>query len=331
MNSSSSSVSTTDLNLIQLKLARYFLVPVYILGNFGNFANIALFSQRNIRGNIFCAWYFICLSLANLFVLNTGGLSRILSLLINFNLETTSIIFCKSRNYLIQTGAVIGRYFICLISIERWMVTSTNEMIRRMTSAQIALRLIVIGPCMIALFVIHVPIGFAISNERCFASLNDTYVLFFNIYNMTIITVPVIVITLFSILIFTNVRQSRHRVVPISITGSNVQAIYLTTKSAGQQRDIQFIRLALIQIFTFMLFTIGYGIYNVYDFGTSSIEKSSDRQAIEAFISGIAVNLNYVSVAAPFFSYTLASNKFRKDCIATFHRYGTLFMRCFGE
>ncbi|CAF2130164.1 unnamed protein product [Rotaria magnacalcarata] len=284
---SSSSVSTADLNLIQLNLARYFLVPIYILGNFENFANIALFSQPN------------------LLVLNTGGLSRILSLLINFNLETTSIIFCKSRYYLIQTGAVIERYFICLISIERWMVTSTNEMIRRMTSSKIALRLIVIGSCMIALFIIHVTIGFASSNNRCYASLNDTYALFFDIYNMVIITVPAIVITLFSILIFKHVRQSHHRIVPISITRSSAQVIYLTPNSASQQRDIQFIRLALIQILTFMLFTIDYGIYNAYDFGISSIKKSSDRQAIEAFIRGVTVNLNYASVAVPFFSYTL--------------------------
>ncbi|CAF2120741.1 unnamed protein product [Rotaria magnacalcarata] len=185
------------------------------------------------------------------------------------------------------------------------MVTSTNEMIRRMTSSKIALRLIVIGSCMIALFIIHVTIGFASSNNRCYASLNDTYALFFDIYNMVIITVPAIVITLFSILIFKHVRQSHHRIVPISITRSSAQVIYLTPNSASQQRDIQFIRLALIQILTFMLFTIDYGIYNAYDFGISSIKKSSDRQAIEAFIRGVTVNLNYASVAVPFFSYTL--------------------------
>ncbi|CAF3962769.1 unnamed protein product [Rotaria sp. Silwood1] len=328
---SSSIVSAIELNRIQVNLGRYLLAPTYILGNLGNSVNIALFSQRNLRLNNISAWYFISLSLANMLVLNTGGLTRILSLLINFNLETTSITFCKTRNYFIQVGAVIGRYFICLISIERWIATSINEKVRRLSSPQIARRLILIGPCIIALLIIHVPIGFQITNKRCYASLNEKYVLFFNIYNIMIITVPVIIMALFSILIFVNMRQSRRRVMPISSTKSNITMTFLSTNEAYKPRNTQFIRLALIQVVSFILFTIGYGIYNVYDFASSSIKKSSDRQVIEAFVSGVVVDFNYVSVAIPFFSYTLASIKFRKDCIATFRRYGTIIMRCFSQ
>ncbi|CAF4146386.1 unnamed protein product [Rotaria magnacalcarata] len=200
-----------------------------------------------------------------------------------------------------------------------------------MSSSRTAECLPVIGPSVIALFIVHILIEFQISNKRCYASLNEIYVLFFNVYSMMIIIVPVIVMTLFSILIFVNARRSHRRAIPSFSVRSNVQLTFITHNEAIQQRDTQFIRLALIQVFTFVIFAIGYGIYNAYDFLTSSMKKSSERQATEAFISRIAVNFNYVTAATPFFSYTLTMNKFRKDCIETFRRYYRIIVRCFGQ
>ncbi|CAF4476187.1 unnamed protein product [Rotaria socialis] len=200
-----------------------------------------------------------------------------------------------------------------------------------MISPQGTKYLTVIGSCIIALFIVHIPIGFQISNKRCYASFSEIYVIFFNIYSMMIITVPVILMTLFSILIFVNVRKSHHRIAPSSSVKSNAQLTFTTTNEVIQQRDIQFIRLALIQVFTFVIFAIGYGIYNAYDFLTSSMKKTFQRQATEAFISEIAVNFNYVTAATPFFSYTLASNKFRQDCIRTFRRYYRIILRYLGQ
>lgn len=135
---SSTLVLSTELNQIQMFITRYFLVPIYVFGNFGNIANIILFSKGTFRLNNVCVWYFIGVSISNLIGLNVGGLTRILSLLNNFTLESTSIIFHKFRNYLIQSTAIIGRYFLCLISIDRWMITSSNDSIRRMSSPRIA-------------------------------------------------------------------------------------------------------------------------------------------------------------------------------------------------
>lgn len=308
-SSSSSSTLPADLALVQLNLIRYVLVPTYIFGNLGNGINLILFSQRNIRSNNICAWYFICVSLANLFTFNTGCITRILSFLANFNLEITSIIFCKLRNYCIQSSAVLGRYFLCLISIERWMVTSKSERIRRMSTPKIAKRLIIIGVCTITIFNVHIPIGFQISNKRCYASLNPIYVLFFNIYNIIIIFVPFIIMTLCSLLILNSIRKSHRIVAPVSPAPVN---------EAFQQRESQFIRLALIQSFSFIIFAIGYGIYNAYDFATSSIQKSSDRLAIEAFVSGVVVNCNYISSAVRSETSSKYSDSYN-SCFFRFH------------
>jgi hypothetical protein len=293
MNISTVTLSS-QLNQMQILIGRYFLLPIYIIGNLGNIANIILFSKRSLRLNNFCAWYFIGISLANLVGLNIGGLTRILSLLNNFTLESTSAGFCRFRQYFAQSAAAVGRYFLCLISIDRWMITSSNDAIRRMSSSKIARNLIIFGVTAIAAFDIHVAIGFQIKNGRCFAYLNNTYTIFFNVYNMIIIFVPILIMILFSIFVLFNIRQSRSRVAPSTVQVSVAQQAAMRS---NRQRDMQFIRLAIGQVLVFLIFIVTYGIYNLYDLLTSSQIKTADRQAIQSFISGIVNTLNFVSIS----------------------------------
>ena len=180
------------------------------------FENIILFSTRTLRLNNVCAWYFIGVSCANLLGLNSGGLTRILLLLDNFTLEITSSIVCKLWYYFIQSGAIIGRYFLCLISIDRWMITLLNDSIRGKSSPKIARNQIIFVIIGLAIFSVHVPVRFEIRNGRCFAYMNDSYAIFFNVYNMMIIFIPIIIMSLFSIVILVNIRQSHSRVEPSS-------------------------------------------------------------------------------------------------------------------
>lgn len=98
---------------------------------------------------------------------------------------------------------------------------------------------------------------------------------------------------LFSILVLINIRQSRSCVESSSRITFNKQQ---TMIEANRQRDIQFIRLAFGQVFIFLTFIITYGIYNMYDLLTSSQIKNDGQRAIESFISGLVINLNYVSI-----------------------------------
>ena len=293
MNASTPNLST-QLNQVQIAIARYFLLPVYVLGNIGNIANIILFSQRKLRLNNVCAWYFIGVSLANLLGLTTGGLTRILALSNNFTLESTSIIFCKFRNYFIQSGAVVGRYFLCLISIDRWMITSSDETIRGMSSSKTGRYLIIFGVSGCACFSVHIPIGFQIRNGRCYAYLNEIYAIFFNVYNLVIIFLPLIIMSLFSLLTLRNIRHSRSRVEPSSTAASATQQALVRS---NRQRDMQFIRLAFGQVLVFLTFIVTYGIYNMYDLVTGSQMKDLNQRAVESFTSGVVVNLNYVSIS----------------------------------
>ena len=177
---------------------------------------------------------------------------------------------------------------MCLISIDQWMITSLNDSIRGKSSPKIARNQIIIG---LANFSIHVPIGFEIKNGRCFAYLDETYAIFFNVYNMMIIFLPIIIMNLFSIRVLVNIRQSRSSVEPSSPRANVVQQATIRT---NRQMDMQFIRLAFEQV---LVFIARYGIYNMYDLVTSLQMKTPDRRAIEVFNSELVVNLNYVSIS----------------------------------
>ena len=327
MNSSVPLLST-KLNQIQEDITRYFLVPTYVFGNLGNVANIILFGNTNLRTNNICAWYFIGVSMMNIIGLNFGGLTRILALLNGFTLESTSIVFCKTRNYFIQTAAIIGRYFLCLISIERWMVTSSNDAIRRMSSPKIAQNLIIFGVITLVLFNAHVVVGFEIRMNRCNAFFTQTYQIFFNVYNMIIICVPITIMSLFSILVLFNIHQSRSR---FGANSSAVSSAPRGPSKAARQRDMQFIRIAFVQVLVFLISTISYGIFNVYSLLTSSQMKSADQRAIDSFLGGLTVNLNYASISVTFFTYTLASKTFRKECITSVIRAAAVIRRQFKQ
>lgn len=274
-----------DLNLIQKYLTLYMFLPICIIGNFGNIINLVLFYQQHLRLNSASAWYFIGLSLANLMIIDTGGITRCLPFLTGYNLETTSVAYCKWRYYCIQFTLVLGRYFICLISIDRWIVTSPNESVRRLSSPKVARYLVSVGPCFWALVSIHAAVGFDIKNNQCYTYFSAAYDAFYSVYNLLIVIMPIMIMVSFSMLIIRNLRQRRHLIEPGSSAFTGSQQ---TARNGARQINMHLIRLVLMQSLTFIVLNISYVSDVVYAFITKTTTKSSDRLAIEAFIYGLA-------------------------------------------
>ncbi|CAF4015824.1 unnamed protein product [Rotaria sp. Silwood1] len=255
-----------------------------------------------------------------------GGITRSLPYLTNFNLEITSLIFCKCRIYFVHFSLILGRYFICLISIDRWMVTSSNQSIRRMSSSKFARYITTVGTCFCLIFSIHAPIGFEIKNNRCYAYLATSYEVFYGIYNLIAVGIPIILMILCSTLIMVNIHQRQNRIYPSNslITGSHEVTIVSTPHN-----NMQLIRLVLIQSLTFLVLNISVVAYTIYDFATISITKSSNRQIIEAFIYAVSIHPNYIFCSITFLTYTLASSMFRKEFIFIGRRlYNNALRQC---
>jgi hypothetical protein len=59
------------------------------------------------------------------------------------------------------------------------------------------------------------------------------------------------------------------------------------------KKDIQFIKLALIQVAGYILFNTLHGYNTIYGVVTQNKMKTADRQAIDGFIYGMGLNLHY--------------------------------------
>ena len=267
------------------------MMPLYVGGILGNIANILLFSQQRIRMNNACVRYFTALSAGNVLILTVGGPTRSLPFLNGWTPETTSLIFCKCRHFIIHFSLLYMRTLVSIISVDRWMITTSNPSIRRLSTAKRADRTILIVTLVAAFFSVHAPIGFGIRFGLCYAYLNLGYIVFFTIYNILTATVPVVTMIFFSILIMRNVRKTQQRIHPGSMETGNPSQPSL---KAAHGSNGQFLRLVLIQSVSFILLNASYALYVVYDAATNSMIKSDDRRALEQFVYALSVHPVYV-------------------------------------
>ena len=295
MNTSITTATSNSLTIIQYLITEYTFTVIFILGNFSNLSNIIVFLQKSLRSNA-CSWYFALLSLGHLVFLYFGCLTRILTAWTGQDLTRTSIIYCRIRIYFLTISLLMARYFLCLISIDRWMVTSNKTSIRQLSSLKISRRFIIIGTSFCILFSINFPIWYRIEENRgCVGASNTFYPLFYTIYNLIIIIIPFFIMILFSLLVLNNFRQVRRRRQIACVTQINI------TGQEFHRKDLQFIKLSLIQVFIYFLFNTFYAYNATYAFITQSTVKTAQRAALDSFLSTIGLNISYLYMAVSFF------------------------------
>jgi ABC-type methionine transport system permease subunit len=184
------------------------------------------------------------------------------------------------------------------------MITSLNARIRRQSNVHKARRLIIISTILWLIFNIHAPIGFQQEARGCVASSNGFYSIFFLVTNIFVATVPFIVLISFTSLtlqsvIRTNGRR-RQAVHPIELVQRNVTSIARITNNQQEQvsnKNLQLIRLSLIQVIFFVLLNFPNTVSTMYSFITATYYKSTDQMAIDNFFTLMASHLLYIHCA----------------------------------
>jgi len=285
------------LAIIQNLITEYTFTVIFILGNFSNLANILVFLQKSLRSNA-CSWYFALVSLGHLIFLYFGCLTRIITAWSGYDLTRTSINYCRIRIYFLTFSLLMARYFLCFISIDRWMITSTKSSIRRLSSLKIARWFIIFGTSFCTLFGINFPIWYQIEGSRgCIGAPNTFYPLFYTIYNLVITLGPFFIMILFSLFVLNNLRQVRRRQIACSTRVNGTRSLRNTGRKF-KRKDIQFIKLSLIQVFIYILFNTFYGYNATYAFITQSTVKTTERAALDSFLStmGLIISYSYMAV-----------------------------------
>ncbi|CAF4950552.1 unnamed protein product, partial [Rotaria sp. Silwood1] len=83
--------------------------------------------------------------------------------------------------YIYEWIILLSRYFLCLISVDRWMITSPNAWLRQQSSPRVARWLIIIGIGFFTIYSVHASIGFQTNPVACSPPFGSTYEFFFSI------------------------------------------------------------------------------------------------------------------------------------------------------
>ncbi|CAF1290545.1 unnamed protein product [Adineta steineri] len=215
-----------QISQIQVQIIRYEEPIILVLGNFGNVGNILIFGRRDLRKNV-CSWYFICLSLSHLILLDLVCLSRIIITSTGDNVFQYISSLCKFRAYGFELSFNLARYFLCLVSIDRWMITSSSARLRQQSSIRLSQWLIITGVIFWAIFSMHAPIGYQPTALDCTAPLGSNYAFFVSIESIVISMGTMVIISVFSVLTVFNLHSRVNR--QIHPTATNI-SIHIETQ-----------------------------------------------------------------------------------------------------
>ncbi|CAF1105006.1 unnamed protein product [Adineta steineri] len=291
----------TTLILVQQYITRYVLSTALILGSVGNFITIIIFSQKKHRINS-CSIYLVAISIFGLMTANLG-IAPLVYGLDHFNALNSSLALCRIRGYTIQVTAMCFRSTLILMCADRYALCSSRTSIRALCRPQIAYRSIgiVIIVWMIASF--HLLIWESIENNIC--SIYGLYGQILSFYTLMFTgTIPILSMILINILIMKALRQLRTRIQPIN----NTRQI--------RQRDIQFMKLMMIEVIVFIICTTTHPLMFLYTNISNSIilNKTNERKQIETFLSFITMSvLLYMNYNTMFFVHSFTSKTYRME------------------
>ncbi|CAF3626815.1 unnamed protein product [Rotaria socialis] len=306
------------LDQIESAIKQNYIPIVYGIGLISNTLNIILFCRRKLRYNC-CSRYFICLSTCQILLLNFNCLRQIITYWLNYNGFSTVTSLCKIYAYFNTLSLALVRHFICLISVDRWLVSSTNARFRRISSLKNVRWIISCSFLFWIIFSIHAPIGFMPISSGCSPIHRTGYAMFLTIYSIMTSAAPLFIAIIFGILTLTNIRESLRQVNPINHRRNIFFVISSTqprrNRSVHKKRlDMAFARLAVFQIIPYTLFNLisSISIIMIY-LNSLASENDIQKTAIVIFIYhlGIYILCSYVSIS--FIFYALASHIFRKE------------------
>jgi L-lactate permease len=246
-------------------------------------------------------------------LLSIGIISQLYALYNSPNPFTTISSFCKARSYLNQTSAMSCRWLLVMACIDRYISSSTNTRNRWFSSVAMARRIVVIIVCIWFILPIHVLIYSNIrppGNIAC-SITNGSIAVYHRFYTVIMGgALPSIISFICSLFIWRNFQDKRRR---RTITFNNI-----LMQKRKKVQDQQILLMLFVQVVIFVISTIPFMSFNIYDTMTRSVtNKSADRKAIEAFCKTSTELLVYL-ITLSFYSNTLVSRTFRRELITLF-------------
>jgi hypothetical protein len=295
------------LPIISLYLNRIVPILQLIIGTFGNIMNILIFTRRSLRTNP-CSFYFLILSINNLFVLYVALLTRLLSSGWNIDPSNTNIVLCKLRIFFVYSSLCLIQWFVVLASIDRYLCSSHSARLRHLSTLSLAKQIICITVLIIFLAHFHTLVWWTIDyiGPSLYCNIfSDDYDLAFQIFFLiSTCILPPILMAIFGILTILNVKKLRVQVTPTTNLARNERS---------RSKDRQLITMLLVQVLVTIIFTAPFAAVNLNDMIVENMKLSDRAVTITTFFDNVARILLYFNPMVGFFVYTLAGKTFRNE------------------
>ena len=212
----------SSLNYASQQVAIYFNLFNLISGIPGGiFILIVFLSLKTFRDNT-CAFYLIVMSVFNIGQLVVGSLSRFVISGFGIDWTVTSLFYCKSRSYVIQTCSLISLTCLCLATIDQYFATSSRVRWQQWSNIKLVRYLVVVTIIFWMIFASLFPIFNNIvvspTTKRltCMAT-NSVFNSYNNSFHRIVMLgfLPNFITGLFAILIRRNIRNLAYRTVPL--------------------------------------------------------------------------------------------------------------------
>jgi hypothetical protein len=223
----------------------------------------------------------------------------------HINPVTSIVSICKMRYYILQSTAMIYRWYLTIACFDRFALSSTNVRLRNFAKIQIARRVVIIITIIWIILPIYSLVFYNIRNNTCGIFFNIAASLYHSIFiTLTASIFPVLIMNICALLTRRNLALKRERRQRNVLQKRNEEKFQ-------SKRDQQ----VLIMLFIQMMF---YGItilplMGIYFYSAITIytNKSSDRLNIEQFITYLVEMINFLFPVCSFYLYTMASHMFR--------------------
>ncbi|CAF3748801.1 unnamed protein product [Adineta steineri] len=300
-----------DLNFISQNILIYLPLIFLIFGLIGFIGNVFTYLQPQLRSNT-CCIYSLCGSFIDITDLCINSFPSYLAAKYGITIPWyLSSALCKFNIFILVFLPHLSINFLCTAIIDRFAITCDHtSSIRRITHLRIVPWMIGLTVLTSGLFSLYAPVNYdLISGYLCISTqpmvTSISYIILIGLIS------PIIMI-IFVLLTYRNVRRSRGRVGEVNRTrGQNLRNQFIVTIFA-QILITSFIALQWIIIFTYSTFA---PIYT---------ETPVDLSII-FFVFSLSNNLYYLNNVKAFYITILTSRVFRKAFVGglnnLFRRY----------
>ncbi|CAF0908623.1 unnamed protein product [Rotaria sordida] len=336
------SVSLSDIARVSevlLNMDKYMIVILYIIGTLGAILNIITFLQKQIRRNS-CSFYFLSSSIIDFCIMNVFILMEIIT---TFNKSLSDLIYstniwCKVGNYIMFILPCLSSSYIILASIDRFCISSLNQTFRKWSNLKISRIIVIIVFIIWIIFSLHIPIVYnrirdPLTNiTRCSVQIGSptTFLIidgfFFSLYKGAITP---FLLCIFGLLIYYNMKRSRARVMPQTLSRSNrtttAQISSITPIIIVQNRKTShMLTMLLVQVLLTIILNIPYMVIYLFGF-FNQIPKDLFQLLLYIMFSFIARWFYYMNYCKTFYINTLTSklfrNSLRQQFLDLFHKH----------